>query len=177
MLTLENTKTEKKHFHQLFGNNQYFKRLHDYINKLSGKTETDWEYIEDVEIPDYKELIKIIDETVFHEIIKKHELKQNSDHSFYSEITDFSQNVFFAANKTDNDLFLNDTLFEAARSIVQNMQLFQSYAYYLWLRKYNALSPDSLQQIQHDYTHPEKKIHYTILGDLKPKFKLYISYY
>ena len=61
-LYLRNTETGEEHYHQLFGNNEWYNTFAKYLKSIGANTEDEW--IDEIKVPDLLELVKAIDETV-----------------------------------------------------------------------------------------------------------------
>lgn len=168
MLYLKDKRTNEKEWFQLFGNHEYYETFAKYIRSLGATIEDEEEFLFDnVVIPDIKDLIKAIDESIWNEIIKDgvkpHEMRPCQ---FYSTSLDFSNNLL----NRESEPYCS--LFSAAYQTLNYSYRAISYSVYLWLKSNNAIIDEHIQEIEHDYIN---RSDYVIIGKLDPNFTLTIS--
>ena len=73
-LKVENRDKDYSSSYQLFGNNESYKTFDNYLRSLGVNLED--ESFEDVEIPNLLELLKVIDETIWYDVILKDGLQE-----------------------------------------------------------------------------------------------------
>lgn len=168
MLYLTDKRTNKEEWFQLFGDNDYFETFEKYINTLGATIEDEEEFLFDnIVIPDIKDLIKAIDESIWNEIIKDGIIPHKMlPHHYYSSILDSSNNVL---NRQGEPYC---SLFSAAYQTLNYSYMGISYSVYLWLKSHNAIINEHFQPIEHDYINHSD---YVKIGNLNPNFTLTIS--
>ena len=179
---LKNTETSEEHYHQLFGNNEWYETFAQYLNSIGANTDDEW--IERTKVPDLLELVKAIDETVWNDIInegpitKQKSLRWFDEIDMYSPYLDFTPS-FISYNKETGDPIIYSPIYQIANQIANNGYIFASYSLVNWLEKNNAIEDTKIRFTKHSYM-VEKSFHEEgepiIISDLKPEFELYISY-
>lgn len=153
--------------YQLFGNNDYFDYFNDYLESIGVDT-TESDSFPETKIPNLIDLIGAIDETVFHDIIEptvqKHPFEKFEQ---YSKFFDFSS-AFYNRRKKP---FIS--LYGLAEHINHRSYITESYSMVAWLESYNALINRNIDKIKHNYLLDND---YVIIGELKPEYKLTITY-
>lgn len=167
-LYLKDKRTNEEEWFQLFGNNEYYETFAKYIKSLDATIEDEEEFLFDnVVIPDIKDLIKAIDESIWNEIIKNgvkpHEMRPCQ---YYSTSLDFSNNLI----NEEGEPYCS--IFSAAYYTLNYSYLAMSYSVYLWLKRHNAIIDEHIQATQHDYINHSCYIN---IGKLDPNFTLTIS--
>lgn len=156
--------------YQLFGNNDYFDYFNNYLESIGVDTTELEEYdsFPEVEIPDIVDLVRFIDKTIFHDIIKP-TVREHPIDTFeqYSKFFDFSR-AFYNGRKKP---FVS--LYGLAEHINHRSYISESYSMVEWLNSHNALSNRNIDRIKHNYL---QNYDYVIIGELKPEYKLTISY-
>ena len=181
-LYLRNTATGEEHYHQLFGNNEWYDTFTKYLKSIGANTEDEW--IDKIKVPDLMELVKAIDETVWTDIIFNGPIPKNKTYNpykedkMYSPYLDFSPNLIMYDNDTEN-LVVPFPIYQVASTLAQESYFFTSYSFVNWLEKNQAIENTGIRFTKHSYM-PEKSFHkegeLIIIGDLAPEFELYISY-
>ena len=179
---LKNTETGEEHYHQLFGNNEWYETFAQYLNSIGANTDNEW--IERTKVPDLLELVKAIDETVWTDIInegpitKQKSLRWFDEIDMYSPYLDFTPS-FISYNKETGDPIVYSPIYQVANQIANNGYIFASYSLVNWLEKNNAIEDTKIRFTKHSYM-IENSFHEEgepiIIGNLKPEFELYISY-
>ena len=156
--------------YQLFGNNDYFNYFNDYLESIGVDTTELEEYdsFSEVEIPEIVDLVRFIDETIFHDIIKP-TVRQHPIDAFeqYSKFFDFSHAFYYGRKKA----FVS--LYGLMEHINHRSYISESYSMVEWLNSHNALINRNIDRIKHNYL---QNYDYVIIGELKPEYKLTISY-
>lgn len=153
--------------YQLFGNNDYFNYFNNYLENIGVDT-TESDSFPETEVPNLIDLVGAIDETVFHDIIEP----TVQEHPFaefeqYSKYFDFSRAFYDGREKP----FVS--LYGLAEHINHRSYISESYSMVQWLNAHNALINRNIDKIKHNYLHEDD---YAIIGELKPEYKLTISY-
>lgn len=181
-LYLRNNETGEEHYHQLFGNNEWYDTFSKYLQSIGANTEDEW--IDEIKVPDLLELVKAIDETVWTDIIFNGPIPKNETYNPYKETKMYSPYLDFTPNliKYDNDtmdMVVPFPIYQIASELAREAYFFTSYSFVNWLEKNQAIENTRIQFTKHSYM-PEKSFHEEgkpiIIGDLKPEFELYISY-
>ena len=131
------------------------------------------ESFEDVEIPNLLELLKVIDETIWYDVILKDGLQEKEgsygELRFYSEMLDFTPNLI---EKQGNDFRVKGSLLGLANMLVQNAYLFTSYSVLKWLKDEDVLKNTKFVRMDCSFIgNPD----FILLGRLKKGYKLTIS--
>ena len=168
MLYLKDKRTNEEEWFQLFGNHEYYETFAKYIRSLGATIEDEEEFLFDnVVIPDIKDLIKAIDESIWNEIIKNgvkpHEMRPCQ---YYSTSLDFSNNLL--------DIHGNAycSLFSAAHQTFNYSYMMMSYSVHKWLEENGAIINKEINKIKHDYF---QELDYVKIGELDPNFTLTIT--
>ncbi len=179
---LKNKENGEEHYHQLFGNNEWYNHFTHYLKSIGANTDDEW--IERTKVPDLLELVKAIDETVWNDIIyegpitKQKSLRCFDEIDMYSPYLDFTAS-FISYNKETGDPIVYSPIYQIANQIANNGYIFASYSLVNWLEKNNAIEDTKIRFTKHSYM-IEKSFHEQgepiIIGNLKPEFELYISY-
>jgi hypothetical protein len=179
---LKNNKTGEEHYHQLFGNNEWYETFAQYLKSIGANTDDEW--IERTKVPDLLELVKAIDETVWTDIIyegpitKQKSLRWFDEIEMYSPYLDFTPN-FILHNKETGDPIVYSPIYQVANTLANQAYIFASYSLVNWLEKHDAIEDTKIRFTKHSYM-VENTFHEQgepiIIGDLKPEFELYISY-
>lgn len=179
---LRNKTTGKEHYHQLFGNNEWYDTFAKYFQSIGANTEDEW--IDKIKVPDLLELVKAIDETVWTDIIFNGPIPKNETYNpyeetkMYSPYLDFTPNLIMYDNDTE-DLVVPFPMYQIASELARESYFFTSYNFINWLEKNDAIENTRIQFTKHSYM-PEKSFREEgepiIIGDLKPEFELYISW-
>jgi hypothetical protein len=179
---LKNTTTGEEHYHQLFGNNEWYNTFTDYLNSIGANTGDEW--IERTKVPDLLELVKAIDETVWNDIVSKEPIIKNKNLNWFDETDmysfyfDFTTSFIYYKKETDSPV-VHSPIYQVAQQITNNGYIFASYSLVNWLEKNNAIKDTKIRFTKHSYmvenTFNEQG-EPIIIGDLKPEFELYISY-
>lgn len=153
--------------YQLFGNNDYFNYFNDYLESIGVDT-TESDSFPETEIPNLIDLVRFIDETIFYDIIKP-TVRQHPIDAFeqYSKFFDFSRAFYNGRKKPFTSLY------GLAEHINHRSYITESYSIVAWLESYNALINRNIDKIKHNYLLDND---YVIIGELKPEYKLTISY-
>jgi len=112
---LKNTETSEEHYHQLFGNNEWYETFAQYLNSIGANTDDEW--IERTKVPDLLELVKAIDETVWNDIInegpitKQKSLRWFDEIDMYSPYLDFTPS-FISYNKETGDPIIYSPIYQ-----------------------------------------------------------------
>ena len=156
--------------YQLFGNNDYFDYFNDYLKSIGVDTTELEEYdsFPEVEIPSVVDLVRFIDETIFHDIIKP-TVREHPIDAFeqYSKFFDFSR-AFYNGRKN-----AQSSLYGLMEHINHRSYISESHSMVQWLDSHNALINRNIDRIKHNYL---QNYDYVIIGELKPEYKLTISY-
>lgn len=179
---LKNTETGEEHYHQLFGNNEWYDTFSKYLQSIGANTDEEW--IDRTKVPNLLELVKAIDETVWFDIIFNGPItKQKSSDWFgefdmYSPYLDFSSNLIKYDNDTE-DVVVLSPIYQVAKTLASNAYFFASYDLVNWLETKQAIEDQKIKFTKHSYMR-ENTFHEegyaVIIGDLKPEFEMYISY-
>lgn len=179
---LKNTETGEEHYHQIFGNNEYYDTFTEYLKSIGANTNDEW--IDRIKVPDLLELVKAIDETVWNDIVSKEPIIKNKNLSWFDETNMYSPYLdftssFISYNKETGDPIVYSPIYQIANQIANNGYIFASYSLVNWLEKNNAIEDTKIRFTKHSYmvenTFNEQG-EPIIIGDLKPEFELYISY-
>ena len=146
-LYLRNIATGEEHYHQLFGNNEWYDTFTKYLQSLGANTEDEW--IDEIKVPNLLKLVKAIDETVWTDIIFNGPIPRNETYNPYKENKMYSPYLDFTPN------FIN--WLEKNQAIENTRIQFTKHSY-------------MPEKSFHEEGEP------IIIGDLKPEFELYISY-
>ena len=179
---LKNTTTGEEHYHQLFGNNEWYDTFADYLKSIGANTDDEW--IERTKVPDLLELVKAIDETVWNDIVSKEPITKNKISSWFGETNmyspyfDLTPNFVLYDQQTDSPV-VPFPIYQVANTLANEAYIFASYSLVNWLEKNNAIYETKIRFTKHSYM-PEHSFHKEgepiIIGDLEPEFELYISY-
>lgn len=179
---LKNKETGEEHYHQLFGNNEWYNHFTHYLKSIGANTDDEW--IERTKVPDLLKLVKAIDETVWTDIIyegpitKQKSLRWFDEIEMYSPYLDFTPN-FILHNKETGDPIVCSPIYQVANTLANQAYIFASYSLVNWLEKHDAIEDTKIRFTKHSYM-VENTFHEEgepiIIGDLKPEFELYISY-
>ena len=183
-INLINTKTGESHYHQLFGNNDWFDTFKKYLNSIGANTDGEW--VKETKIPDLLQLIKAIDETVWSDIITNGPITKSVGQfgfpKMHSPSMDFTPNLI-RHNPDTNDIIVDSPIYQITTSIANQSYLFSSYSLVNWLEKCNAIEDINIRFTNHSYlaNHLEPisldyKGEPIIIGNLKPEFELTISW-
>jgi hypothetical protein len=185
-ITLKNTKTRAAHYHQLFGNNDYFPTFEKYLVSIGAVVGQD--FITDVTIPDLTAFIQAIDETVWHDIISKEPITESQiAHSFphkkmHSPYLDFTSQLIMY-NPIIKTPIVVAPIYQIASIVASQAYFFSSYNFINWLKQHKALKTDKIQFVKHNYVdkksqseNPNDIGEPIIIGELKPQFELTISW-
>lgn len=179
---LKNNKTGEEHYHQLFGNNEWYETFAQYLKSIGANTDDEW--IKRTKVPDLLELVKAIDETVWNDIVSKEPITKNKSSRWFDETGMYSPYFdltpsFILYDKETYDPIVHSPIYQVAQQLANNGYIFASYSLVNWLEKNQAIENTRIQFTKHSYM-PEKSFHEEgdaiIIGDLKPEFELYISY-
>ena len=179
---LKNTKTDEEHYHQLFGNNEWYETFAQYLKSIGANTDDEW--IEQTKVPDLLELVKAIDETVWDDIIYEGPITKQKSSSWFGGIDMHSPYFdltpsFILYDKETDEPVVHSPIYQIAQQIANNGYIFASYSLINWLEKNNAIKDTKIRFTKHSYM-VENTFHEQgepiIIGDLKPEFELYISY-
>lgn len=179
---LKNTTTGEEHYHQLFGNNEWYDTFADYLKSIGANTDDEW--IERTKVPDLLELIKAIDETVWNDIVSKEPITKNKSSNWFGETNMYSPYFdftpsFILHNKETGDPIVYSPIYQVANTLANQAYIFASYSLVNWLEKHDAIEDTKIRFTKHSYM-VENTFHEQgepiIIGDLKPEFELYISY-
>ena len=170
-LKVENKEKNYSSSYQLFGNNESYKTFDGYLRSLGVKLED--ESFEDVEIPNLLELLKIIDETIWYDVILKDGLQEKEgsygEPRYYSEMLDFTPNLI---ERQGNDFRVKESLLGLANMLVHNSYLFTSYSVLKWLKDEGVLKNPKFARMDCSFVgNPD----FILLGRLKKGYRLTIS--
>lgn len=180
-ITLLNKKTGEDHYFQLFGNNEWFPTFEKYLDAKGINYKDDYPYISEdnaLEITDLEELVQVIDETVFYDVIhskRKHHTSEQALYGIYDEYFNFSENFVTSCN---GEFIPHTSIYRAMSNALNNGYVFQSCRFIQWLSEHNAIIDEQPVWTKHRYNleaGQEKNI--TILGKLNPDYKLTLSYW
>lgn len=170
-LNLKNKITGEETRIQLFGNNEWYDTFFKYLKTLNPEIADFEDSFEDVVVLNIKDLIKAIDESIWNEVIAS-KIRRNTIpgtfSEYYSGVLDFSNTLL---NDEGN---AKDTLFGAARYIVNYGYIMISYMVYNWLKNQGAIVNEEFIKVEHNYYNRNS---YERLGELSDNFMLTISYY
>ena len=179
---LKNKETGEEHYHQLFGNNEWYETFAQYLKSIGANTDDEW--IERTKVPDLLELVKAIDETVWNHIVSKDPITKNKssrwfgETDMYSPYLDFTPSFVSYEKETDGPIVYSP-IYQIANQLANNGYIFTSYSLVNWLEKNNSIEDTKIRFTKHSYM-IENTFHEKgepiIIGDLKPEFELYISY-
>lgn len=179
---LKNTETGEEHYHQLFGNNEYYDTFTEYLKSIGANTDDEW--IEKTKVPDLLGLVKAIDETVWFDIIFNGPITKQKNSNWYDEIDMHSPYLDFSSNliKCDKEIgepVVISPIYQVTKTLASNAYFFTSYDLVNWLEQKQAIEDQKIKFTKHSYMR-ENTFHEEgdaiIIGDLKPEFELYISY-
>lgn len=179
---LKNNKTGEEHYHQLFGNNEWYETFAQYLKSIGANTDDEW--IKRTKVPDLLELVKAIDETVWNDIVSKEPITKNKISSWFGETNMYSPYFdltpsFIYYNKETDSLVVHSPIYQVANQLANNGYIFASYSLVNWLEKHNAIEDTKIRFTKHSYM-VKNTFHEQgepiIIGNLKPEFELYISY-
>lgn len=170
-LKVENTDKSYTSSYQLFGNNESYSTFDNYLRSLGVNLED--ESFEGVEIPNLLELLKVIDETIWYDVILKDGLQEKEgsygELRFYSELLDFTPNLI---EKQGDDFRVKESLLGLANMLVNNAYLFISYSVLEWLKSEGVLENNKFVRMECSFVgNPD----FIMLGSLKRGYKLMIS--
>ena len=170
-LKVENKDKSYTSSYQLFGNNESYSTFDNYLRTLGANLED--ESFEDVEIPNLLELLKVIDETIWYDVILKDGLQEKEgsygEFRLYSEMLDFTTNLI---EKQGNDFRVKGSLLGLANMLVHNAYLFTSYSVLKWLKDEDVLKNTKFVRMECSFIgNPD----FILLGRLKKGYKLTIS--
>lgn len=171
ILRLENKDKDYYSGIQLFGYNESYNTFDNYLRSLGVNLED--KRFEDVEIPSLMGLLKVIDETVWYDVILKDGLKEkegsNGEPRYYSEMLDFTPNLI---EKRGNDLRVKGSLLGVATMLVYNAHLFTSYLVLQWLQESDVLKGIKFEKMKCSFIgNPD----FILSGSLKKGYRLTIS--
>ena len=179
---LKNTETGEEHYHQLFGNNEYYDTFTEYLKSIGANTDDEW--IDKIKIPDLLGLVKTIDETVWFDIIFNGPITKQKSSDWFGEFDMHSPYLDFSSNliKCDKEIgepVVISPIYQVAKTLASNAYFFASYDLVNWLEQKQAIEDQKIKFTKHSYMR-ENTFHEEgdaiIIGDLKPEFELYISY-
>jgi len=170
-LKVENKDKDYSSSYQLFGNNESYKTFDNYLRSLGVNLED--ESFEDVEIPSLLELLKVIDETIWYDVILKDGLQEKEgsygEFRLYSEMLDFTTNLI---EKQGDDFRVKESLLGLANMLVNSAYLFISYSVLEWLKSEDVLENSKFVRLECSFVgNPD----FILLGKLKKGYKLTIS--
>ena len=179
---LKNKTTGEEHYHQLFGNNEWYDTFAQYLKSIGANTDDEW--IDEIKVPDLLELVKAIDETVWVDIIYNGPITKNKSSRWFGEIDMYSPYCdftpsFILYNKETDEPIVHSPIYQVANQLANNAYIFASYSIVNWLEKNQAIENTRIQFTKHSYMAESKFLkdgEPIIIGDLKPEFELYISY-
>lgn len=179
---LKNTETGEEHYHQLFGNNEWYDTFSKYLQSIGANTDKEW--IDRTKVPDLLELVKAIDETVWFDIIFNGPITKQKNSNWFDEIDMHSPYLDFSSNliKCDKEIgepVVISPIYQVAKTLASNAYFFASYDLVNWLETKQAIEDQKIKFTKHSYMR-ENTFHEEgdaiIIGDLKSEFELYISY-
>ena len=163
-LKVENKDKSYTSSYQLFGNNESYSTFDNYLRSLGVNLED--ESFEGVEIPNLLELLKVIDETIWYDVILKDGLQEKEGSS---ELLDFTPNLI---EKQGDDFRVKESLLGLANMLVNNAYLFISYSVLEWLKSEGVLENNKFVRMECSFVgNPD----FILLGRLKKGYKLTIS--
>lgn len=170
-LKVENRDKNYSSSYQLFGNNESYTTFDNYLRSLGVNLED--ESFEDVEIPSLLDLLKVIDETIWYDVILKDGLQEKEgsygELRLYSEMLDFTPNLI---EKQGVDFRVKESLLGLANMLVHNAYLFTSYSVLNWLKGEDVLKNNKFVRMECSFVGSPDFI---LLGRLKSGYKLTIS--
>lgn len=175
-LTLTNTIDNNKQSFQIFGNNDYFDNFHKDLSKFDSTIKQQLKENEtfEIEIPSIETLVQAIDQTVWS-LITSNNITKRKDRYYedvpYSEFLDLTSS--FLRYDDDGNLKARCPLFYTASNLMETSYITSSFAMYNWLKQNQAVEKPGITKTHHDYT---KRDDYVIMSELKPEFKLTLTY-
>lgn len=170
-LNLKNKITGEESSIQLFGNNEWYDTFFKYLKTLNPEIADFEDSFEDVAVLNVKDLIKVIDESIWNEVILS-KIRKNTipgtPNEYYSPVLDFSNTLLNDEGRAKSSLF------GVASYIVKYGYIAISYNVYNWLKNQGAIVNEKFVKVEHNYYDRRS---YEYIGELSDKFTLTISYY